>query len=214
MTQGRTHRGSRWPPVVRHTLLVVALLLVVATVLLALDPHVGGGPGSGPARGTDAWHARQIVGLLQPGQLGVYEWPPYSGKNFVLAMVPHGLMDPARTRDRRMLFRVGYEPRGVGPDAYSEVTWDSLDARRFPHLTHWAGRRNLDPRFQLNPSRDPRDFGYDPVIGMRHDDGVLIGFANGMVVVETFESLGLRRGEFIHFGDKAKSDLLRCLSEE
>ncbi len=193
---------------VGYTLLVVAVSVTLGMMTLALIPMTSPDHERGPKD-----DIRLIVTFMIARRTGGADrvWPAYNGKNFVLSVVATNDLDRRRRENLELLFpRSGY-PEGLALDAYDDVNKSSLRTRRFPRLTEIAGRRNTHPMYRITEHDEKHG---TPIMAVRVSDGVIIGYSSGEVRLHDRSELELGADEPIHFGDKAKSDLLRCLSEE
>ena len=129
----------------------------------------------------------------------------------MLSVVATYDLDKRRRQNLEMLWPTSGYPAGLPREAYDAVTSETLHAERFPHLTEIAGRRNADPRWRITPEEEKRG---TPILAVPAPDGAYVCFSGGDVRYLLREELGLEDDEPIRFGDEAKSDLLRCLSDE
>ena len=204
--RGRSHWNSA------AVLLVVLLAGIPAAFYVLTVPFVQGGDG-GRAPGPRA-DLKNLVTFVIARRTGKTSgaWPAYEGKNFVLSVVASKDIDLRRRENLEVLFPVSGLPAGFGPEDYEVVTKQSLETQRFPHLTEVAGRRNMDPAWRITEEGEQE--GTPLMAVVMPGAGVLIGFSGGDVRLYEPEELGLRPGEPVRFGDEAKSDLLRCLSDQ
>lgn len=139
-------------------------------------------------------------------------WPPYGGKNFVLALAARRLID-IRNPDNLEVFFCRHpddeRPRSTQED-YEDVTIDTLARRRFPHLTDFAGRRNDEPAYRLADDAHEKS---EPILGARVGEHVVVGFSDGAARLLDRDALGLQPGDPIVFGEESTSPLLRPLSD-
>ena len=79
-------------------------------------------------------------------------------------------------------------------------------------LGGYAGRRNDEAAWRLEDVEDPSR---EVILGCRHhEDGVVLGYADGRARFLDRKALGLGPDDPIEFGDASKSPLLRALSED
>lgn len=205
---GRTRRSPWWW---LYTGVPIVLIVgVLVTMIVTLTPQIGGGPGG---RGGVRDNARSILLFMIDRRTGEGGggWPAYSGKNFVLSVVATKDLDIRRRENLEILFGEGGIPDDIDIRDYEAINRDSLKHQRFSPLTHFAGRRNADPRYRITEQEEQMG---TPLIAIRHRDGVIVGYSGGDVRFHDREELGLDDDEPIVFGDSSRSDLLRCLSDE
>lgn len=141
-------------------------------------------------------------------------WAPYGGKSFVLAVVAHGLLDPAKAGERSVLFSPT-APASIraAAAAYKEVTVAALKEGRDwskKMLTTHAGRRNDEAKYKITTDDERR--GAIILADLSFDDVVVAAYTDGSVKVLSRKDLGLGPDDPFVVGDKAKSEELRKLS--
>ena len=140
------------------------------------------------------------------------DWPLYGGKNFVLALVAHKLIDIRNPDNLEIFFcpEPGEQRTRPTREAYERVTKETLTRRRFPELTDFAGRRNDEPAYRL---RRDEDAAVEPILACVLGDIVVVGFSDGAVRRMDRDDLGLEPDAEIVFGEASASPLLRKLSD-
>ena len=187
----------------------VPLVAVLVAVALLLEPMQRPHPSS-PYR--DAVNNARNLSIILSERSARRGWPPYGGKNFVLALVAHELIDIRNPDNLEIFFCPPRGEQAVVPsrEAYEAVTKDALTQRRFPTLTDFAGRRNDEPAYRLVQGDHEKG---EPILGCRYGDGVVIGFSDGAAHFVDREDLGLGPDEEIGVGEASTSPLLRPLSD-
>jgi len=190
--------------------LLAALLLVAAAIVVLVADRDEHPRPPFPHQAREDVRAMAIVLSERSIKRG---WPPWGGKNFVLALIAYDLVDARNPDNLKVLFPDRTPGFHVPPrDAYRQVTPETLGERRFPLLTHVAGRRNDDPRYTLAPDANRTR---EPIVAcVVSGIWVVVGTSDGWVTVHTRESLGLEDGAPILFGDRATVPMLRVLSDE
>ncbi len=214
MSRRSTDRGPRLSTVVGWAVVAGALLVAGLDAFVDVDPLASGG--CVRDRGFAASQRSDLILLWE--HITWYSldhadgaWPPYDGKNFVLSVVATSELEWRRRSRLDILFPTSGIPDDVGPEDYAAITHDTLRSRRFPHLTQIAGRRNTYPKWRTTVGWEDEG---TPLFAVRYQDGVVVAYSDGEVCFHARAELGLAPDEPIRFGDAAKSDLLRCLSEE
>jgi hypothetical protein len=144
-------------------------------------------------------------------------WPAYSGKAFVLYVVATGDLDRRRAENLEILFSPADKAHSlarVGTVRYEDVTKVALKKGTFDlsGLTSYAGRRNAERGMQI--TSDLLKEGTPIIADLSFDDVAVVGFSSGDVRVLTRKELGLGPKDPIVVGDKAKSEILRVLSDK
>ena len=149
---------------------------------------------------TILWGLRNSDGEIPPEVLR------HTGRNFILTTVASGAVDPMREGALDVLWPPGADV--PSRDAYRELTWEGLERRRWPHLTGYAGPSGLPPGPDAPEDR--------PLIAdLTLDDGILVGFARGIVRFFTWDDLGIDPpGGAPRVGREATHPILRALSND
>lgn len=189
---------------------ILALAVVFTVVLYVGTPRVQHPPHPGPPPAMQ--HCRWLAIILSERASRQKPWPPYGGRNFVLSMVAHKLIDIRNPKNLEIFFCPGSPAAQPMPPraAYEAVTKASLATQRFRALTDFAGRRNDEEAYRLHPDDHERE---RPILGCRMDDGVILGFSNGRARYVDREGLGLGPDDPIVFGEESPSPLLCPLSD-
>lgn len=190
---------------------VLSVVLAITVALYVVTPRTQHPPQ--PSTPPSIEHARWLAIIFSERAYHQRPWPPYGGRNFVLSLVAHKLIDVRNPQNLEIFFCPGSPDAQPMPPraAYEEVTKESLAAQRFPNLTDFAGRRNDEPAYRLQPGDHEREV---PILGCRMVDGAIVGFSNGRVRWLDRENLGLGPDDPIVFGDASKSPMLEPLSDE
>ena len=99
----------------------------------------------------------------------------YEGKNYVLALALSAGIDLSDPKNLDLLFSPSVPAaERPGPEAYAEVTLESLKTKTFPHLTSYEKVGEM-PRF-VRP-----DTGTPILVDRSLPDTVLVFFSNGSV---------------------------------
>ena len=189
------------------------LLVLMGFLLALLTPHRGMHPEVHP-------HSQRIVCVNNARNLAIIcserarrrGWLPYGGKNFVLGLAAHKLIDIRNPDNLEVFFCPGASEGRPRPsrEAYVAVTKEALGLRRLPELTDFAGRRNDEAGFRLQPGDEERS---EPIVGCRLGEYVIVGFSNGAARVYDREDLGLGPDDPIVFGEGSASPILVKLSD-
>ena len=172
---------------------------------------------SATAKGRSMENLRTIAALIMT-RARAKGWKafPYSGKNFVLASVAHGDLDPRIEEELGVLFSPGqdaYAPDKIALSAYGYVTRGALRGGvDFHRLTSYAGRRNAEREYRLTAS--DLVTGTPIVADLSFPDVALVAFTNGEVRQMGRAALGLGPEDPIVVGDDSKSRYLQPLSDE
>lgn len=130
----------------------------------------------------------------------------HTGRNFVLATVASGVLVHGESYSIRYL----WPPRFNLPlaSAYKQVTWESLESRRFAHLTGYAGPINARAE-PIGPEGIPL------IADLTHPDGILVGFSSHRVAFYSWTDLGIDPPDgAVVVGPEARHPLLRALSND
>ncbi len=203
----------------RELVIVVGVLAVLAVSVAFLMPsRVENGHRSARTKSKD--NVRTMITMMisratETESAWKSAWPGYSGKNFILSLVATGQLDRRNPRNLGILFppRMRAQFEALDLSEYEKVTLDSLKTQRFPHLTGYVGRRNLDPEFVLNEKW--LKLGTPLVADLSDPDGIVIGWTNGSSRFMSWEALEMEPPDGpVVVGAEAQHPLLRMLSDE
>ncbi len=191
--------------------LVIAMSFLPAAFLYVVPSHTHG---EASDRKTQCLHhQRQIATILAERSLR-RGWPKHGGKAFVLSLVADGVISAAEPKNLEVFFCPAcgipeFEPEMLW--AYGRLTPESLDRTYLNSLTAYAGRRNDEEAYRLEP--EDASSSEEPVLAcLCHPRVALVAFADGSARQLDRERLGLAPDDPIIVGEDSKSPILKKLS--
>lgn len=201
-------------------LVVMSIIVVLVGMVTVIVPRA-----QEQARRTESLNnVRNMVQALSSESL-TKNWPPYSGKNFTLSLIPRGIVDIRNPDNIEIFFSPGdriFTFDKVGPDPYKEVTAKALrDGADFHNLTSYAGRMNADDDYVITAGDEQM---VSPIISdddegaLHHPQGMVIGYTNGTAKFVEWGDIGMaapdEKSPEPFLGEQAPVDLLRTLSSQ
>lgn len=155
-------------------------------------------------------------------------YPDYNGKNFTLAPIAHGRLDPDAPGALEILFSPSDQGLKLGdPARYKEIKKDTLkNGTDYHELTSYAGRLNGVSNKECRLiSSDQSAKGTlclcdDDEGPLHHSSGIVVGFAGGKSDFWDWEQLemskpgGDARNPDPFIGEAGTSPFLRCVSSK
>lgn len=190
--------------------IIVVLFLVGAS--LASSPPTSAHPRD--IRLTETIHNARCLSTLLSERSIRCGWPPRGGKRFVLSLAAERIVDPRNPANLEVFFSPCLEraPNAPSREDFLRLTPEALCAAHFAAFTHFAGRRNEDPRYALSRNAHRET---EPILAcVLPGRGVVVGFSDGAARFLDLGDLGLEPGAPIEVGDRARVPLLRALSDE
>jgi len=203
-------------------LVVMGIIALLASLVVGVIPLIT----DRAARAKSQDNFRQLGIMMQAINSNISQWPPYNGKNFVLAPLAHGVHDEDAPGALEVFFSTSdsnYKASKVEIERYKGITKQKLkNGDDFHELTSYAGRRNNDGKEYVLTSSDTTSkglicFSDDDDGALHHEGGLIVGFANGRADFLEWDELGFPKPKDVRspepfLGESATTDLLRMLS--
>ena len=203
-------------------LVVMGIITLLASMVVVIIPIIN----ERAARTKSQDNVKQLVSMMMAINPNISQWPPYSGKNFTLAPLAHGVHNADAPGALEVFFSpsdANYKTSGVEVAMYKAITKQKLKAGEdFHTMTSYAGRRNGDGNEYVLTSSDTSAKGLiclsdDDDGALHHKAGLVVAFANARVDFMDWSDLGTpepkdERNPDPFLGESATSELLRMLS--
>jgi prepilin-type N-terminal cleavage/methylation domain-containing protein len=204
-------------------LVVMAIISVLVSMVVVVIPSVV----RAGNRTQSIANARSLAGLMLDRRTNRVDgqWPPYSGKAFVLSVLATRQVDPRNPQNLEVFFSAGdvlYRLDGVERERYEEITAKALRAGglALDALTSYAGRRNADRDYLITPDQEKLRTMVlcDDDDGPLHDPGgIVAGYTDGSARFLEWDDIGILPPEDADdpapfLGDDATVDELRKVS--